>query len=53
MPVFVLIFPFVKDLKAKRSVAESLSEFLPGDFLADIFKDVGKVSFVVGVLAAF
>ncbi len=53
MPVSVLIFPFVKDLKAKRSVTESFSQFLPGNFLANILKDTGKVSLVVGVIAAF
>src|SRR4051812_40611117 len=53
MPVFVLIFPFVKDLKPKCPVAEPISKLLPGDFLADNFKDSGKVSFVDRVLATF
>ena len=39
MLVLILVFPFVKDLKTECSVAESLSEFLPGNFLTDIFKD--------------
>lgn len=53
VPILILVFPFVQNLEAEGPVAESLSQLLPSDSLADVFKNFGEVSFVVGVLAAF
>lgn len=47
------VFALVEHLESKLVVLEPFAEFLPGYFVADLFKNSGDLTFVICVFAAF
>lgn len=51
-PIIVLVFPFIQNINAETIVGEIFGEFLPRNFVADLFEIFGNRTFVRRVFAA-